>query len=164
MTSPPAHPEVAIPAFQSSPNSQEVRRRGREFPRIRLTIPNFRARSGARLAFARSRPGASARLTFVRRRSATFPLRPNTEIAGWAQPSFRIIVECAANGKPLGLHVTKLNLAARLYARLGFLKTGEDEMYNQMRWDPGVKSEYSGPVRSLERRAGPRGVRSYQMW
>jgi ribosomal protein S18 acetylase RimI-like enzyme len=41
-----------------------------------------------------------------------------------------------ASRKPLCLQVAKGNRAARLYERLGFLKTGEDEIYYHMWWDP----------------------------
>jgi ribosomal protein S18 acetylase RimI-like enzyme len=40
-------------------------------------------------------------------------------------------------GVPVRLQVLKGNPAARLYLRLGFIKTGEDEMYLQMEKRPG---------------------------
>jgi len=47
-----------------------------------------------------------------------------------------LMVECQAARKPLRLQVAKGNRAARLYERLGFLKTGEDEIYYHMWWNP----------------------------
>jgi hypothetical protein len=48
-------------------------------------------------------------------------------------------------GKPLALQVRKVNPAARLYARLGFTKAGEDEIYVQMRWEPPSNGSHSVP-------------------
>ena len=47
-----------------------------------------------------------------------------------------LMAECAASRKPLRLQVAKGNRAVRLYERLGFLKTGGDEVYDHMWWDP----------------------------
>ena len=47
-----------------------------------------------------------------------------------------LMAECAASREPLRLQVAKGNRAARLYERLGFLKTGEDEIYYHMWWNP----------------------------
>jgi len=60
---------------------------------------------------------------------------------------WNLIAECVALGIPLTLQVTRVNPAARLYARLGFAKAGEDELYFEMRWNPPVRSEESAPVR-----------------
>jgi ribosomal protein S18 acetylase RimI-like enzyme len=46
----------------------------------------------------------------------------------------RIFGEAAATKKPLRLQVLKGNRAARFYHRLGFVKTGETEMYLEMEW------------------------------
>jgi ribosomal protein S18 acetylase RimI-like enzyme len=43
-----------------------------------------------------------------------------------------LLEECSRARTPLKLQVLKNNPAARLYERLGFVKTGEDEMYFQM--------------------------------
>jgi ribosomal protein S18 acetylase RimI-like enzyme len=43
-----------------------------------------------------------------------------------------LIAEAARAGAPLKLSVLRGNKAARLYERLGFARTGEDEMYIQM--------------------------------
>jgi ribosomal protein S18 acetylase RimI-like enzyme len=40
--------------------------------------------------------------------------------------------------QPVVLQVLKTNRAARLYARLGFLRTGGDEMYEHLVWHPPV--------------------------
>jgi len=56
-----------------------------------------------------------------------------------------IIAECVTLGKPLALQVRKVNPAARLYARLGFTKAGEDEIYAQMRWEPPSNRSHSVP-------------------
>jgi ribosomal protein S18 acetylase RimI-like enzyme len=47
-----------------------------------------------------------------------------------------LIHECATAGVILKLQVLKLNPALRLYQRLGFTTTGEDQMYMQMQLDP----------------------------
>jgi ribosomal protein S18 acetylase RimI-like enzyme len=47
-----------------------------------------------------------------------------------------LMAECQASRKPLRLQVAKGNRAARLYERLGFLTTGEDDVYWHMWWDP----------------------------
>jgi hypothetical protein len=67
-----------------------------------------------------------------------------------------LIAECQASGKPLRLQVTKENRAIHLYERLGFSKTGEDELHYRMSWEPtnppkgnnrkrGHRIEYPGP-------------------
>jgi len=43
-----------------------------------------------------------------------------------------LIEQCRRDGIPLKLQVLKTNPALRLYERLGFLQTGEDQMYIQM--------------------------------
>jgi ribosomal protein S18 acetylase RimI-like enzyme len=43
-----------------------------------------------------------------------------------------LILQSQASGVPLSLQVLKTNPAARLYERLGFTRTGEDQMYYQM--------------------------------
>ena len=43
-----------------------------------------------------------------------------------------LIKECAASGAVLQLQVLNTNPAQRLYSRLGFIKTGEDQLYTQM--------------------------------
>jgi ribosomal protein S18 acetylase RimI-like enzyme len=47
-----------------------------------------------------------------------------------------LIEESRTLGKPLRLQVTKVNRAARLYERLGFSKTAEDEIYWEMECAP----------------------------
>ena len=51
-----------------------------------------------------------------------------------------LIQECAAAGAILKLQVLKVNPAVRLYQRLGFTITGEDQMYMQMQLDPQTAS------------------------
>ncbi len=46
----------------------------------------------------------------------------------------RLFGEAAASGKPLRLSVLRGNRAARLYERLGFVKTGETELHLEMEW------------------------------
>jgi ribosomal protein S18 acetylase RimI-like enzyme len=46
----------------------------------------------------------------------------------------RIFGEAAASKKPLRLKVLRRNRAARLYQRLGFVKTSDSEMYLEMEW------------------------------
>ena len=43
-----------------------------------------------------------------------------------------LIQQCARDGSTLKLQVLKTNPALRLYERLGFTRTGEDQMYLQM--------------------------------
>jgi len=51
-----------------------------------------------------------------------------------------LIQECATAGVILKLQVLKLNPALRLYQRLGFTFSGEDQMYMQMQLDPQAAS------------------------
>ncbi len=46
----------------------------------------------------------------------------------------RLQNEAAAAGKPLRLTVQKGHRAGRLYQRLGFTKTGESEVHDEMEW------------------------------
>jgi ribosomal protein S18 acetylase RimI-like enzyme len=48
-----------------------------------------------------------------------------------------LIRKCTSAGVPLRLQVLKTNPALRLYQRLGFATTGEDQMYIQMERRPG---------------------------
>jgi ribosomal protein S18 acetylase RimI-like enzyme len=43
-----------------------------------------------------------------------------------------LIKECGATGAVLQLQVVNTNPAQRLYTRLGFIKTGQDQIYTQM--------------------------------
>jgi ribosomal protein S18 acetylase RimI-like enzyme len=47
-----------------------------------------------------------------------------------------LIRECSRDRVPLRLQVLKTNPALRLYERLGFTRTGEDQMYMQMERRP----------------------------
>jgi ribosomal protein S18 acetylase RimI-like enzyme len=47
-----------------------------------------------------------------------------------------LIQECTRAGSTLKLQVLKTNPALRLYQRLGFIRTGEDQMYIQMERRP----------------------------
>ncbi len=47
-----------------------------------------------------------------------------------------LMAECQASRKPLCLQVAKGSRAARLYERLGLLRTGEDEICDHMGWNP----------------------------
>jgi ribosomal protein S18 acetylase RimI-like enzyme len=44
--------------------------------------------------------------------------------------------EAAAAGKPIRLHVVASSPAVRLYERLGFLRSGEEAAYLEMKWVP----------------------------
>jgi len=44
--------------------------------------------------------------------------------------------EATAAGKPIGLHVLASSPAARLYERLGFVRSGGDAAYLEMKWVP----------------------------
>ena len=48
-----------------------------------------------------------------------------------------LISQARRANMPVELQVTKANRASRLYERLGFVRTGEDGMYYQMRMNPG---------------------------
>jgi ribosomal protein S18 acetylase RimI-like enzyme len=48
-----------------------------------------------------------------------------------------LIEECSRHGMTLKLQVLQTNPALRLYERLGFTRTGEDQMYIQMERRPG---------------------------
>ncbi|MGA2660782.1 MAG: GNAT family N-acetyltransferase [Verrucomicrobiota bacterium] len=50
-----------------------------------------------------------------------------------------LMAEAAAAGKPLRLTVLKGHRAARLYQRLGFAKTGESDLHEQMEWLAGSR-------------------------
>lgn len=52
----------------------------------------------------------------------------------------RLLDESAEKGLPVRLQVLKNNPAARLYERLGFTITGEDQMYRHMERKPGKSS------------------------
>jgi ribosomal protein S18 acetylase RimI-like enzyme len=47
-----------------------------------------------------------------------------------------LIKECGAAGAVLQLQVVNTNPAQRLYTRLGFIKTGQDQIYTQMELRP----------------------------
>jgi ribosomal protein S18 acetylase RimI-like enzyme len=47
-----------------------------------------------------------------------------------------LIKECEASGAVLQLQVLNTNPAQRLYARMGFIKTGADQIYTQMELRP----------------------------
>jgi len=49
-----------------------------------------------------------------------------------------LIAQCSQEGLALKLQVLRNNPAARLYERLGFRKTGADDMYQQMEKLPGT--------------------------
>ena len=55
----------------------------------------------------------------------------------WRRPASDLIQKCARKKVPLRLQVLKTNPALRLYQRLGFATTGEDQMYIQMERRPG---------------------------
>ena len=47
-----------------------------------------------------------------------------------------LMQEATAAGKPIGLHVLASSPAARLYERLGFVRSGGDATYLEMKWVP----------------------------
>jgi GNAT superfamily N-acetyltransferase len=47
-----------------------------------------------------------------------------------------LLDEARRDGLPVSLHVEDNNPARRLYARLGFVRTGEEGIYARMRWSP----------------------------
>lgn len=54
-----------------------------------------------------------------------------------------LLEQCRQEGLPLRLQVLRTNPAQRLYERLGFQKTGEDQIYLQMEWRPAETSATS---------------------
>ena len=62
-------------------------------------------------------------------------LLPQYRSAGYGSALMqRILGEAAGSNKPLRLQVSKGNRAERFYLRLGFVKTGENELDWQMEW------------------------------
>ena len=49
-----------------------------------------------------------------------------------------LMMEAAAAGKPVSIHVERYNPALRLYTRLGFVPIGEHGVYFLMEWTPGT--------------------------
>lgn len=47
-----------------------------------------------------------------------------------------VMDEGAAIGKPVSIHVEKMNPAMRLYHRLGFVKAKDAEVYDLLEWTP----------------------------
>ena len=47
-----------------------------------------------------------------------------------------LMKEATAAGKPITLHVFTMSPAVRLYERLGFVRTGDDGAYLEMKWVP----------------------------
>lgn len=52
-----------------------------------------------------------------------------------------LLNEASASGKPVRLHVLQVSPAARLYERLGFNRSGGDDVYAEMVWTPSVSSD-----------------------
>ena len=52
-----------------------------------------------------------------------------------------LLAEAATAGKPVRIHVERVNPALRLYERLGFRRTGDDGIYFLMEWtgDSGIR-------------------------
>lgn len=51
-----------------------------------------------------------------------------------------LLEQCQQDGLSLRLQVLRTNPAQRLYERLGFQRTGEDQIYLQMEWRPAETS------------------------
>lgn len=47
-----------------------------------------------------------------------------------------LLAEAARQRRPVGLHVLRSSPAARLYERLGFVRTGGSEIHDAMEWRP----------------------------
>ncbi|HLW54116.1 MAG TPA: GNAT family N-acetyltransferase [Candidatus Angelobacter sp.] len=58
-----------------------------------------------------------------------------------------LLEQCRRYGVPFRLQVLRTNPAQRLYARLGFRKTGEDALYLQMEWRPDSSTTITPPGR-----------------
>lgn len=66
-------------------------------------------------------------------------LLPQTRSHGIGSELMRALIQqCAAAGVILKLQVLKVNPALRLYQRLGFVVTGEDQIYLQMELRPAL--------------------------
>jgi ribosomal protein S18 acetylase RimI-like enzyme len=72
-------------------------------------------------------------------------LLPESRGQGWGTQILRELFEqCRRDAVPLRLQVLRTNPAQRLYARLGFQRTGEDPLYLQMEWRSGEASSANG--------------------
>lgn len=108
----------------------------------------FRAQQGHRAAFPKADflivqlAGLNIGRMIVDRTETGFrlvdiALLPEYRNAGAGTALMRTLLsEAAAAGKPLRLTVRKGNRAAQLYRRLGFVKTGETEMDDEMECRP----------------------------
>jgi ribosomal protein S18 acetylase RimI-like enzyme len=68
-------------------------------------------------------------------------LLPEDRGQGWGGRLLEeLLQQCRRDGVPLRLQVLRTNPAQRLYERLGFQRTGEDQLYLQMEWRPGEGS------------------------
>jgi len=56
-----------------------------------------------------------------------------------------LTAEAAGQSKPVRLEVLRTNPARRLYERLGFIRSSEDSMYVQMRWEPAAAANVTEP-------------------
>ncbi len=54
-----------------------------------------------------------------------------------------LLDEAAAAGKPVSIHVEKLNPAMRLYRRLGFVTEEDKGIYDLMRWTAPPSGAYA---------------------
>ena len=69
-------------------------------------------------------------------RMVEIALLPAHRGAGFGAAIVRDLMdEAAAAGKALSIHVERMNPALRLYTRLGFVKAGEEGIYDLMRWE-----------------------------
>lgn len=91
--------------------------------------------------------GASAGRLYIHRSSrelriVDISLLPEYRGTGIGGALIRILQdEAAAHGRVVSIHVEKFNPAQNLYARLGFVQTGESGPYWRMDWLPPVTEE-----------------------
>lgn len=119
-------------------------------PELRATFLTiqFKAQAGYRVQFPQAdfqiilrRGQAIGRLVVNRTpedlRLVDIALLPQYRNTGIATALIReLMAEAAAAQQPLRLSVRKGNRAAGLYGRLGFARTSESDLYDQMEWRP----------------------------
>jgi ribosomal protein S18 acetylase RimI-like enzyme len=119
-------PPAMREAFLNSQFSAQVRGYRTTFPRADSQIILSNGRAGGRVVVNR----AAKEILLV-----DIALLPEHRNAGIGTVLMqRLLSEAATSGKPLRLSVTKGLRAFRLYERLGFEKTGESDLRDELQW------------------------------
>lgn len=99
-----------------------------QYPEAERSIVLFDDAPGGRVIFDRS--GAESTLVDI-------SLLPEHRGRGAGATLLTTLLdEAAREGRPVALHVLRTSAAARLYARLGFVRVGGNEMHDKMVWSP----------------------------